>query len=1271
MATAPAPSFPSDLLYASDTGESVWECTIPEAAYDSDSCHDVAFLIAAVRITHFLSTGVEDAVISVATDDAFVQDITLRLGPIMPAAQVVQAADLALTDARPASGKRKSDTIVCARDTRQRQTCSQQLYPFVISYSKGSLLFAGDPRLYSPRNVRCIGGNVQDVLRVMCCAPNTTVSHISFPGAISRLSSAGVCLDAPPAPNYAPQSLREVFSATAKAFPHNIALTDDTVAFTYSQFDALTDMLADEISLALVDLPDTDYISTCLPSSPLAIIVIYAIIKYGAAYVPLDVRLPEARLCTIIVNSGANLLITSAESPPVSDVPVARLDVTDFLRQHVPRMEAWKGSSQVLWRSQSSDIAYVLHTSGTTGVPKGVCIKTTAVLALLYERGVCLITPDMRVCQISNIAWDGSILDVCCTLTVGATLVCFSSYDVLDPIRLADLFLIRHVNAMSVATSLFRQFLTVAPHMFAAMRFVIVGGEALDFSQCRRFREINPSGELVNGYGPTETCYTAVAHCVDRMLEYGPVPIGHPLSYTQCVVLDGQGHLAPPGIPGELFIGGRGVAAGYLNRPAETSAAFVRMSIPGLEQPPSIFYRTGDLVRWLPSGDLQFERRSQDGQIKIRGQRLELADVESAIVGTRLAKNAAVVYVRPADGRSPYLAAFIVPEERDTSETVEILDPQTFTRRFKENVPAYMVPQAVYLQSSLPLNNNGKLDRRQLDALALERDVITANGDTHQSGAGVPASGARNDEEVQIAATMSDILSGKAVGYEDDFFDVGGHSLLAMQLKWRLDKAFGALVTMQDIFGGATARRLAALVHDGSPGDGVPASIADSIRSLPKSDRQLYVTSSGTRWQYSASRAPAPGEVVSHCAFWSRLSGELDEGLLEQALQAMARRQDILRTVFEDANGDVRARVTECVPPLEIVDVEDMDAEHELDDLLRVHASRPFDIAVKPPFRPILFRLEPQAFILLLSFDHIITDGYSEDIIIEELCEYYGALCEGRAADLPDLPVTCADVAHWEQSDDFAALIAPQLDYWATHLQDATAASFAPDLPVADTSVYLTASDFVPISLSESLVARLDAACARSRVTLSMALLAALRIVHFRRTGARDAVLGGATANRQRPELARLQGFFVTALLYRIRVEAGQQFRDILEQVRSLVANGVTNMDAHTSTIAQAMWERGVVPAGSMPLRIAMGYVVHEKASVQVGGLRMERMEVNMHAVQLDMEIYFGRVGDTNTMTGEMNYRRDLYSKAYIQGLARELEDVLDTFADSPDFYVD
>ncbi|KAL1682992.1 hypothetical protein EV122DRAFT_273971 [Schizophyllum commune] len=1259
-------SFPPDLLHASGTGESVFECSVPAASTCIHPDLHAVIVLAGVRIAHFLSTGVEDAITGFSDHDEAIKAVGLHVETGSSVAQILISAKTALSNASPPAEGTLLHTVVCGQDPRRHLDCSQHTLPLVVSYSGHGLFFAGDSRLYSPQNLRCIGGNVQDVIDIIYNAPNTTMADFHFPGAVPRLAAAGALLDMPPPPKYEARPLREVFRAAATAYPHKIALTDGDRELTYAAFDALTDMLADEISEALRDYPATDYIATCIPASPLALIVIYAIIKYGAAFVPLDVRLPETRLCTIVTNSEANLLITSADSPSVSDVPAARLDVSNFLDVHIPRVAGWQGSAQTLWRTQPNEIAYVLHTSGTTGVPKGVCIRTSTVLALLFERDYVLFTSDMRVGQIGNLAWDGSILDVCCTLTIGATLVCFSSYDVLEPTGLAALCRARRVNALSIATSLFRHFLSVAPEVFADLRVVMAGGEVLDFSQCQRFRAVNPTGELVNGYGPTETCYIAVAHRVGRMLDHGPVPIGKPLCYTQCVVFDGNGRLVPPGIPGELFIGGRGVAAGYLNRPEETSAAFVRMAIPGLDQPPATFYRTGDLVRWLPSGDMQFERRLQSGQIKIRGQRLELAEVESAIVGTRLAKDAAVVYVKPTDGRSPYLAAFVVPAT--DGEGVDTLDPRYFIRQLKKVVPAYMVPQTVFVRASLPLSNSGKLDRHLLGLMAQEHDMADLDeGDA----AGINEMGARNAIEMKVADIMSAILRGKHIGLEDDFFDVGGHSLLALQLKWGLDKAFGTLVTMQDIFGGATARRLAELVLKGSlvvGGSDLP--VATLARTLSSTDRHCYIPSPGTRWQYPASHAPPPGEVVSHCPFWLRLSGELSESLLERALQAMTSRQDILRTVFEEMDGSVRARVTDWVPTLEIVDAPPMKNGQDLEGYLRRYASRPFDIDTTPPFRPILFRLSPQAFVLLLSFDHIITDGYSEDIIVRELCEYYGALCEGRDVDLPDLPVTCADVAHWERSDPFGSFIAPQLDYWAAHLQKATAASFAPDLLGADTSTYLTASDFVPIVLSESLVARLDAACAMSRTTLSMALLAALRVVHFRRTGARDAVLGGATANRQRPELAHLQGFFATALLYRIRVEAGQRFRDVLEQMRALVAEGVSNLDAHMSTIAEALWERGAVAAGSMPLRIAMGYVVHEKALVQISGLRMERMEVNMHAVQLDMEIYFGRIARTDKVTGEINYRRDLYSKAYIQGLARDLEGILECFVESSDFLV-
>ncbi|KAL1745570.1 hypothetical protein HDZ31DRAFT_36115 [Schizophyllum fasciatum] len=1264
MATTLA--FPADPLYATGNGDSTYECSSSAAARGSNDCVDGVLLLTAVRVAHFLSTGIESATIGFLVPEAQVQPVSIHVDADMSAAQALEATERSLAEGAVQNDDPSSlETVVCTGSP----VPSRQSFRFAVFTDGKRLKFIGDARLYSPQNVACIAGNISDILAAIVGDPSTRLVNLSFPGALERLVKAGISLDPPPPPSYEATSLRDAFTRAVKGYPHNVALTDGTLDITYVELDALTDILADEIGVALVDFPNTEFISTCIPSSPLAIIVIYAIIKYGAAYVPLDVRLPESRLRSLIEDSGARLLITSADSPAISEVPIRRLDVTEYLERHRAQLESWKGSVRTSWRARPSELAYVLYTSGSTGAPKGVCMTALGVLSLIFERDVAVVTPDMRVGQISNIAWDGSILDVCCTLTVGATLVCFSSYDVLDPIRLAELFQARRVTALSVATSLFRQILAVAPQIFTDLRFIIIGGEALDFVQCRRFREFNPFGELIDGYGPTEACYAAVAHRVERLLERGPVPIGRPFRYTQCVVLDSHGRLVPPGIPGELYIGGRGLAAGYLNRPKETSAAFVHMSIPGLHQPPATFYRTGDMVRWLPGGHMQFERRVQTGQIKIRGQRLELAEVEAAIVGCPLAKDAGATYVKPTDGRSPYLAAFIVPAEDKTAGS---LDPKAILRALKTSVPAYMVPHAVYVQGSLPLNNNGKLDRRALEAMALERDTSEVADETPLPSTSSPTD-TLNDTEARIISILSEILGGKHLSSEDDFFDVGGHSLLAMQLKWRLDKEFDGFVPMQDIFQGASARRLAELMAKTTGGDASTTNvcIADAARSLNVTDRETYLPSSATIWQYTASRDPTPGQVVSHSPFWFRITGSLNENFLERALQNMTRRQDILRTVFDEVGGSVRASVIDWVPQLRKVDVPVAKRGSALESLLLEHASLPFRIASEPPFRPILFRLASKEYILLLSFDHIITDGFSEDIIVNELREYYDALHAHRAPVLSSLSVTCADVAHWERSDSFTTLVAPQLEYWATKLQHASAATFDPDLSDADPSTHHASADYVPVALSEEVVSRLDVACAASRVTFAMALLAALRVVHYRRSGACDAVLGAATATRQWPEVAPLQGFYVTALLYRIPITAGQQFQEVLAQVRTLVAEGVANMDAHMSMIAEALWKRGAVPAGSVPLRVALGYVVHENSCVEVADIKMERMEVNMHAVQLDMEIYFGRVAGTNRVTGEINYRQDLYSRSYAQGLARDLERVLEQFSEGAGFLID
>ncbi|TRM65127.1 hypothetical protein BD626DRAFT_567965 [Schizophyllum amplum] len=1188
----------------------------------------------------------------------------------MTCAQAVEATTLALKEHAkcPPSNKISLDTVLYSEDfgSVHFNSSSWDTFSFAISFDgPSSCVFAGDARLYSPKNVACIADTVLDALDIISRFPTTTIADFVFSNTLQRLANVGISTAPPVSPSYKETTLRDAFRHAVKTYPTVVALTDGDEDLTYTEFDILTDMLADMISEAFSEHRDANSIATCIPSSPLAIIVFYAIIKYGAAYVPLDVRSPEARLKMLLADCGAAMLITSAASPIMEGLSLRTLDVTDFIDKAKSRIPDWRASARSLWRARPSDLAYVMYTSGSTGIPKGVCMSASAVLSLAYDRGMARIVPGMRVAQISNLAWDGSVFDVWCTLTVGATLVCFSTYDVLEPTRLADLFRNRRVDATFIATSLFRHALITAPRLFADLRLVVVGGELLDFVQCRRFREVNKHGELVNGYGPTETCFVAVAHKIDRTLEQGPVPIGRPFKHTQCVVLDARGHLVPPGIPGELYIGGRGVGSGYLNRPAETAAAFIRMSIPGLDQAPSIFYRTGDVVRWLPSGDMQFERRLQAGQVKIRGQRFELAEVEAAIISTGLANDVSVSYVKPVDGRPPYLAAFMVPEnENDSALTLAAL-----TRAMKGVVAAYMIPHALYIRGSLPLNNNGKLDRRTLDSEALEHDGH-AQADTPRLSPvhSAPKDGDHSTES-RICAIFSEILGGRRIDVTDDFLDVGGHSLLAMQLKWRLDKELGVFVTMRDIFQGATAQRFAELFARRKAD--ATRSIADVASTLPDANLREYPLSACSRWQYSVSRSVLAEDAVSHTPFWLRLSGDLNEAFLESALQDIVRRQDILRTVFDEVDGHPRARVLDRLPSLQVIDVPQDLTGDALNTLFRHHASRPFDIALEPPFRPILFRLTPQKRVLLLSLDHLVTDGYSEDIIFKELREMYAAICDGRTAALPDLVVTCADVARWEHSEHFAALIAPQLGYWTSQLQGCSPAAFEPDLPRADPGTSAIAGASVPIVLSEQLVERLDIACGAAGATFAMALMAVLRVVHFRRTGSLDAVLGGATANRQRAELAHLQGMFATALLYRIRIVPGQSFRDLLQQTRDLAAEGMANTDAHMATILEALWERGAVPEGSVPLRVAMGYVVHDATSAQAGNVKMERMEVNMHVVQFDMEIYFDRINGTDKITGQINYRRDLYGSAYMEGIAADVEHILAEFAETSDFTVE
>lgn len=481
-----------------------------------------------------------------------------------------------------------------------------------LEYDHEALVFnmTYNTRKFTHGYIRLLASNVGSAFRALVQDPSLTVADVHFPDTLLQLSECDV-------PSSSPRKRSaESFPHTTipEAFLHAVARHSERLAivtasslleseFTYRQFHSLSSALAQSICQAIAQ-PATAtshvFVAFCIPPSPLALITILAILKTGAAYVPLDIRLPGDRLRTLIADSGSCVLVTTADAPQVHLEPsVARLDVSDFLADRVTRESTGAmltPDDYYVCLATPTSPAYVMYTSGSTGLPKGVCVAHASVLALAdpITRGAphnFPVSPTHRVAQLNNLAWDGSVFDVFCTFLTGATLVSLDRYAVLDPKQLAEAFTESGVTTSFITTSLFRTLLRTAPETFKHMHTLLIGGESIDYDVYRELFRVNPELALWNMYGPTETCCYTTAYRVPPMLskradargKHGLVPIGKPLHHTLCCVVDRRGRLVPPGVIGELWIGGIGVALEYLARPKETAAAFLEHELQLLE----------------------------------------------------------------------------------------------------------------------------------------------------------------------------------------------------------------------------------------------------------------------------------------------------------------------------------------------------------------------------------------------------------------------------------------------------------------------------------------------------------------------------------------------------------------------------------------------------------------------------------------------------------------------------------------------------------------
>ncbi|ACC81529.1 hybrid non-ribosomal peptide synthetase/type I polyketide synthase [Nostoc punctiforme] len=1042
---------------------------------------------------------------------------------------------------------------------------------------------------------------------------------------------------------YPHKCIHQLFEEQVELTPNAVAVVFGNQRLTYQELNSRANQLAHYLQ-ELEIKPDT-LIGICLERSLDIFVGILGILKTGAAYVPLDPDYPQERLDYMFSDSQVSILLTAKKL--VTQIPrhSAQLVYLDADWDVI----ATKSQQNLASEVKPENLAYVIYTSGSTGRPKGVMVPHRSLVNAYFgwEQAYELRTKTSSHLQMANFSFDVFTGDLVRGLCSGAKLVLCPREWLLTPELLYKLMQEEKVDCAEFVPAVIRNliaYLEKTKQNLDFMRVLAVGSDSWyvkEYEEFQRFCGLET--RLINSYGVSEatidSCYfesTNVKLPVEAL-----VPIGKPFPNVQIYILDSDLQPVPIGVLGELYIGGAGLAHGYLNRPDLTQERFI--ANPLSNEPTSRLYKTGDLARFLADGNIEFLGRI-DNQVKIRGFRIELAEIE-AVLRQYPTVSQTVAMARediPGDKR---LIAYVVGNQ----ESVPVISD---LRRFlKEKLPEYMIPAAFMVLQTIPLTPNGKVNYRELPAPEISR-------------AGLEASfiAPRNPIEEILAQIWVDVLGVKQVGIHDNFFELGGHSLIATQLISRIRTALKVELPLRSLFEASTVADLAeriALQQD------APHLNAPSLQSVVR-DGQLSLSFAQQRLWFL--NQLEPNSALYNIAGTARLQGELNVIALEQSLGEIIRRHESLRTNFitqEDGQAVqiIRPDAAFTMPVVDLRQLSASEQEIEIQRLATVEAQQAFDLANQLLIRATLLVLSKTEHILLFCMHHIVSDGWSMGVFVQETAAIYGAFSQGQPTPLPELAIQYVDFAVWQRQLLQGEIKESQLAYWQQHLAGATALLELPtDRPRPAVQTFRGANQsFV---LSFELTGSLILLSRQEGVTLFMMLLAAYDTLLYRYTGQTDILVGSAIANRNHNEIEGLIGFFVNTLVFRTDVAGNPSFRELLNRVREVALGAYSHQDLPFELLVETLQpERNL---SYTPLfQVAFVLQNAPMSEIELPGLTLSSMTPDNKTAKFDLTLTL-----ENTATGLMGvweYNTDLFEASTIERMTGHFQTLLESVVIQPE----